>query len=207
MFWEIASFVVEKVGDWGYTGIFVMMTIESSFIPFPSEIAMIPAWYLSSIWEMNLYLAFLAGTLWAIFWASINYFLWMTLWWPIIRGIIHKYGKYIFLSASHYDAAEVFFQKHWVITTFNARFIPAVRQLISLPAGVFKMHFGKFVFFTALWAGIWNGILLWIWYIAGQNKDLITQYSKEAILGVILFVILASIIYYIANKKFVQNNQ
>ncbi len=207
MFWEIASFVVEKVGDWWYTGIFVMMTIESSFIPFPSEIAMIPAWYLSSIWEMNLYLAFLAGTLWAMFWASINYFLWMTLWWLIIRGIIHKYGKYIFLSASHYDAAEVFFQKHWVITTFNARFIPAVRQLISLPAGVFKMHFGKFIFFTALWAGIWNGILLWIWYIAGQNKDLITQYSKEAILGVILFVILASIIYYITNKKFVQNNQ
>ncbi len=202
MFWEIASFVVEKVWDWGYTGIFIMMTVESSFIPFPSEVAMIPAWYLSSLGQMNIYLAFLAGTLWALCWSVINYFLWKKLGGPLIRTLIHKYGKYIFLSASHYDQAEVFFQKHGSITTFNGRFIPAVRQLISIPAWVFKMNFLKFIIFTGVWAWIWNTILLTIWYIAWENKELIAEYSQEAVIGTIILIIIISIIYYFTNKYF-----
>lgn len=206
MFWEIANFVIEKVWDWGYSGIFIMMTIESSFIPFPSEVAMIPAWYLSSLWEMNIFLAFLAWTLWAIFWSTINYFLWKKLWWPVIKSIIHKYWKYIFLSADHYDKAEIFFQKHWSITTFNWRFIPAVRQLISIPAWVFKMNFTKFIIYTWIWAWIWNIILLTIWYIAWQNKELISKYSKEAVIWTIILIILVSITYYFTNKYFLNKN-
>lgn len=202
MFWEIASFIVKTVGDLGYAGIFIMMTVESSFIPFPSEIAMIPAWYLSSLWQMNIYLAFLAGTLWAITGSVINYFLWKKLGWPVIRALIHKYGKYIFLNATHYDKAEIFFEKHGSITTFNGRFIPAVRQLISIPAWVFKMNFLKFIVFTWIWAWIWNIILLTIWYIAWENKDLISEYSKEAVIGTIIIIIIISIIYYITNKYF-----
>lgn len=207
MFWEIASFVVEKVGDWGYTWIYLMMMIESSFIPFPSEVAMIPAWYLSSLGQMNIYLAFLTWTLWAITWATINYFLWKKLGWPLIRTIIHKYGKYILVNAYHYDQAEKFFKKHGSITTFNARFIPAVRQLISIPAWVFKMNFLKFIIFTGVWAGIWNIILLSIWYIAGENKELISEYSREAVIFTIIFIIIISIIYYFTNKHFLNGKK
>lgn len=207
MFWEIATFVVEKVWDWGYTGIYLMMTIESSFIPFPSEVAMIPAWYLASLWQMNIYLAFLAWTLWALTGAIINYFIWIKLWWPVIKAIIHKYGKYIFLSSDHYDKAEIFFQKHGSITTFNGRFIPAVRQLISIPAWVFKMNFIKFIIYTWVWAWIWNIILLTIWYIAWENKELISEYSKEAVIGTIILIILVSIIYYFTNKHFLNNTK
>lgn len=202
MFWEIATFVVEKVGDFWYAWIFIMMTIESSFIPFPSEIAMIPAGYLSSLGQMNIYLAFLAWTLWALCWSIINYFLWKKLGWPVIRTIVHKYGKYIFLNANHYDQAEIFFQKHGSITTFNGRFIPAVRQLISIPAWVFNMNFTKFIIYTGVWAWIWNIILLTIWYIAGENKELIAEYSQEALIWTIILIILVSIIYYFTNKHF-----
>ncbi|MGE4443486.1 MAG: DedA family protein [Candidatus Altimarinota bacterium] len=202
MFGEIASFIVKTVGDLGYAGIFIMMTVESSFIPFPSEIAMIPAGYLSSLGQMNIYLAFLAGTLGAITGSVINYFLGKKLGGPVIRALIHKYGKYILLNATHYDKAEIFFEKHGSITTFNGRFIPAVRQLISIPAGVFKMNFLKFIVFTGIGAGIWNIILLTIGYIAGENKDLISEYSKEAVIGTIIIIIIISIIYYITNKYF-----
>lgn len=207
MFWEIASFIVKTVGDLGYAGIFIMMTVESSFIPFPSEIAMIPAWYLSSLWQMNIYLAFLAGTLWAIAGSVINYFLWKKLGWPVIRALIHKYGKYILVNANHYDQAEKFFKKHGSVTTFNARFIPAVRQLISIPAWVFKMTFLKFIIFTGVWAGIWNIILLSIWYIAGENKELISEYSREAVIFTIIFIIFVSIIYYFTNKHFLNGKK
>lgn len=202
MFWELATFIVEKVWDFWYAWIFIMMTIESSFIPFPSEVAMIPAGYLSSLGQMNIYLAFLAWTLWALCGSIINYFLWKKLGWPVIRTIVHKYGKYIFLNANHYDQAEIFFQKHWSITTFNGRFIPAVRQLISIPAWVFNMNFTKFIIYTWVWAWIWNIVLLTIWYIAWENKELISEYSREALIWTIILIILVSIIYYFTNKHF-----
>ncbi len=203
MLTEITTFIVNTVEQFWYLGIFIMMTIESSaFIPFPSEVAMIPAGYLASIGKMNIYLAFLAGTLWAMLWATINYFLGKTLGWPATKALIKKFWKYVFVSLKHYELAERFFQKHGAITTFNGRLIPAVRQLISLPAWVFKMHFWKFLFFTTLGAGIWNAILLWIWYIAWENKAIIAEYSKEAIIWCIVFIVIASICYYFFQKYF-----
>lgn len=207
MFAELATFVVDKVWDWWYTWIFVMMTVESSFIPFPSEIAMIPAWYLSSIWEMNFLLAFLAWTLWALLGSSINYFLWRYLWAKVIKTIIHKYWKYIFLSEKHYLSWEKYFKKHWSITTFNGRFIPAVRQLISIPAWVFKMNYFKFILYTRLWAWIWNLILMTIWYIAWQNQELIKQYTSLVIISVLALIIIVSFLYYFYNKKFEKSNK
>ncbi len=159
---HIVDYVLAFSESLGYWGIFIMMTIESSFIPFPSEVAMLPAGYLASLGRMNLYIAFLAGTLGALFGASINYFLGKYLGGPVVKRLIHRYGKYIFLKEDHYEASEEYFQKHGAITTLVGRFIPAVRQLISLPAGIFQMHYGKFLFYTALGAGTWNAILLGI---------------------------------------------
>ena len=149
----------------------------------------------------------LAWTFWALSWASINYFLWKKLGWPIIKSLVWKYWKYVFLSVSHYEQTEIFFKKHWWITTFNWRFIPAVRQLISIPAWVFKMDFKKFVLYTFIWAWIWNIILLSIWYIAWQNKELISNYSHIALIWVLVLIALVSVLYYFIDKHFLGKNK
>lgn len=199
---ELINFIVSLVWELGYFGIFAMMTLESSFIPFPSEIAMIPAGYLASQWEMNFVLAFAAGTWGALFGASINYLLWYKLGTPIVKALISRFGKYIFVKPSHYSLAENYFAKHGAITTLLARFIPAVRQLISLPAGTFHMNIPKFLFYTGLGAGTWNLILMTIGYIAGENKELISQYSTQAIIATLVFIIVVWIAYYLTHKYF-----
>jgi len=198
---EIIDIIVNFVWDLGYPGIFFMMVLESSFFPFPSEVAMIPAGYLASIGKMSFGLAFLAGTDGALVWATINYMLWYKLGWPIIKTLINKYWKYFLIKIEHYEKTEVYFQKHWVITTFLARFVTVIRQLISLPAGVFKMNFAKFLFYTWLWAGGWNLILMIIGYIAWENRELIERYTWELLISAILFVLIAGAIYYYINKN------
>ncbi len=198
---EIVNFVVNLVWNMGYIGIYLMMTLESSFIPFPSEIAMIPAWYLSSLWQMNFVIAFIAWSSWALTGSVINYVLWFYLGWPIIKTLVHKYWKYIFLKEDHYLQAEKYFKNHWSVTTLLGRFIPAVRQLISIPAGIFKMNIAKFLLYTTIWASIWNLVLMTIWYIAWENKALIEKYSKESLIWVILFVIIIWVWYYLIHKR------
>lgn len=200
---HIVDIIVGLVGQMGYFGIFIMMMIESSFIPFPSEVAMIPAGYLSALWEMNIIVAFLAGTLWALAGASINYFGGMYLWKPVVISLIHRYGKYILLSEKHYTKSEEYFEQHGSITTLIGRFIPAVRQLISIPAWIFKMNFWKFIAFTAIWAGVWNAVLLWVWYIAGKNDALVKKLLSESflIIVVILGTIVIAYVYYVKNHR------
>ena len=107
-----------------------------------------------------------------------------------MKTLIHKYGRYIFLNESHYLQAEKFFQEKGAITTFVGRFIPAVRQLISIPAGVFRMNFAVFSLWTILGAGIWNLILLTIGYYAADKQDMILLYIKEIVIGLLLLVVL-----------------
>mgnify|MGYP001942307260 CR=1 FL=1 len=204
---EIVNYIVTFVSDMWYGGIFIMMVIESSFFPFPSEVAMIPAWYLASIWKMNFFLAFCFWTFWALIWASINYFLWRYLWARIVKTLIRKYGKYIFISERHYLVSEKYFKNHWSITTFLARFIPAVRQLISLPAWIFKMNYLKFLFYTWVWASIWNLILMYIGYIAWENRELIAEYSREALIWVIILICMIWFIYYQINCAFEEKTE
>ncbi len=198
---EIITYIVTIVADLWYTWIFIMMVLESSFFPFPSEVAMIPWWYLISTWEMSFLLVFLSWTIWALTWATTNYLLWKYLWRPIIIKLIDKYWKYFLIKQKHYKKTEDFFYKHWEITTFIARFITVIRQLISIPAWVFKMNFYKFIFYTFLWAWAWNIILISIGYIAWENKELIARYSKQALLLWIVFVSMVILFYYFKNKK------
>ena len=193
---EIINTIVNIADQLWYVWIYIMMVLESSFFPFPSEVAMIPAWYLSSTWQMNFSIALLVWTFWALTWATINYILGFYLWDKVIHKLIKKYWKYFLITTKHYDLTENYFQKHGSITTFLARFITIVRQLISIPAWVFKMNFSKFFFYTWLWAWIWNLALMTIWYIAWENKELIKEYSFQILVWTIIFVILAANIYY-----------
>jgi membrane protein DedA with SNARE-associated domain len=200
---HIVDIIVGFVGQIGYAGIFLMMVIESSFIPFPSEVAMIPAGYLAAIWEMNIFIALFVGTLGAVAWATLNYYLGMRYWAIAVRSMIHKYGKYILIRESHYQKSEEYFASHGTITMLIGRFIPAVRQLISIPAGIFKMNYGLFVLLTCIGAGIWNAVLLTIWYVAGRNDELVKKLLSEAFLTiiVILWSIIFAYVYYVKNHK------
>lgn len=198
---EIINTIVNFASELGYSGIFIMMVLESSFFPFPSEVAMIPAWYLASIWKMDFTTALIVWTFWAMVWATINYILWYYLWSKVIHKLVKKYWKYVLITKNHYKETEKYFQKHWSITTFLARFITVVRQLISIPAGVFKMNYTKFFIYTLLWAWAWNFILMFIWYKAWQNQELIKQYSLEILIWAVIFVLLTANIYYYLHRR------
>ncbi len=205
MLHSIIDYIVNFASSLGYIWIFLMMVLESSFFPFPSEVAMIPAWMAIASWKMNFFLVLFFWTFWALIWATINYIIWYYLWWKKIKNLIKKYWKYFFIKEEHYEKSEKYFQNHWSITTFLARFISVIRQLISLPAWVFKMNFFKFLFYTWLWAWIWNIILILIWYsasIAWENSNtIISKYKTEMIIAWIIFIILTGFIYYKINKK------
>jgi membrane protein DedA with SNARE-associated domain len=146
----IVNFIVSTVGALGYAGIFVMMFLESSFFPFPSEVVMVPAGYLSQKGEMNIFIAIFMGILGSVAGAIFNYYLALKLGRP---GILK------FVKEEKLKKLEDFFKKHGHISTFTGRLIPGVRQYISLPAGLGKMNIFLFTIFTALGAGIWVGLL------------------------------------------------
>ena len=161
---------------WGFLLIFIFMTVESSFIPFPSEVVMIPAGFLAyrgslttHIPALDLTLAILIGLAGSMAGAYINYYL--SIW--LGRPFLRRYGKYFFLSEQHLDRAEEIFRKYGDLATFVCRLLPAIRQLISIPAGLARMNLGRFTLFTALGAGIWTAILAAVgWYFGHLAGDM-----------------------------------
>lgn len=197
MIHDIAQFLVTQIGDMGYLGIFLLMFLESTFFPFPSEIIMIPAGYLAYQGEMNLYIVVLVGILGSIAGALLNYYLAMYLG----RSIILKYGKYFFIKEETLDKLDTFFVKHGEISTFTGRLIPGIRQLISLPAGLARMNVAKFSFYTAIGAGIWVVVLVAVGYVVGSNQELISEYMKSATLIALVSVVLIIIFYVVRNRR------
>ena len=194
---ELAQELVDLIFDWGYLGIFIMMAIESSFIPFPSEIVLIPAGYLASQGEMTLGMIMVAALGGSMVGAFINYLLALTLG----RKILQRYGKYFFIKESALEKMDSYFEKHGHISTFNGRLIPVVRQYISFPAGLAKMSPFKFTVYTALGAGIWVTILAYLGYFLGQNQTLIQQYLKEITILALIAVLFITVIYLIFKNK------
>jgi membrane protein DedA with SNARE-associated domain len=197
MLHELAQTLVDLIFDWGYLGIFIMMTIESSFIPFPSEIVLIPAGYLASQGEMSITMIMLSALGGSMVGAFINYYLALTLG----RKILIKYGKYFFIKVETLERMEDFFAKHGHISTFTGRLIPGIRQLISVPAGLARMNLVQFSFFTALGAGIWALILTLLGYFIGENQTLINAYLREITIVVLLGLVTIVSVYYTIKKK------
>ena len=188
---EIISFIVETVSDLGYIGIFIMMTLESSFFPFPSEVVLIPAGYLVYKGEMNAYLVTFSSVLGSILGAFINYYLALYLG----REFLLKFGKYFFFKKEHLKKVEDFFQKHGSISTFNGRLIPVIRQYISFPAGLAMMNKIKFCFYTSLGAFIWSIILMFLGYFLGKEEKLIKEYLSMTIYITLFIIGLISLLY------------
>lgn len=188
----IIDWIVQTVGDLGYAGIFFMMFLESSFFPFPSEVVMIPAGYLAFKGEMNLALAIFVGILGSLAGALFNY--WLAL--KLGRPFILRYGKYVLFKEHSLQRMEGFFARHGHISTFTGRLIPAVRQYISLPAGLARMNLAVFSFYTSLGAGIWVTILAVLGYTLGHNEaairdnlHLITLITLGAVAVIVLLYV------------------
>ncbi len=186
------------IKELGYWGIFLGMAIESSFFPFPSEVILIPAGALVAQGEMVFFWIFIAGVMGSIVGALINYFLALYLGRTTVSLLISKYGKAFFLNKKKLGKSDEYFRKHGEVTTFIGRLIPGIRQLISLPAGFSKMNLFKFSLFTALGAGLWSAILIYVGYFFGTNTEMIMGNITYFLL---LFSLIIITIYVLLKRK------
>lgn len=162
------------VDNASYLLIFVLMTVESSFIPFPSEVVVPPAAYLACTkGDMNVFAVVLVATAGALCGALINYFLSLWIGRPLVYSFADsRLGHALLINREKVENAEKYFDSHGAVSTFIGRLIPAVRQLISIPAGLARMNLGVFCIFTALGAGIWNGVLAVLGWWLGRTVPL-----------------------------------
>ena len=186
---------------WGPLLVLLFMTIESSFIPFPSEVVMIPAGFLAARGEffppgspwVALALAIFLGVAGSLLGAFLNY--WLS--WKLGRPFLHKWGKYFFLPPSRLERAEEIFREYGDVTTFVCRLLPVIRQLISIPAGVSGMPLGRFAFFTAAGAALWVIFLagLGFWF-GSHTRDMgyaeLVHEGKEFVSSHILWIVLGA---------------
>ena len=162
---DASQFFQWFIDNASYTFVFAFMVIESSFIPFPSEVIVPPAAYLANSntgigSDMNVFVVVIVATLGALVGAFINYYLALWIGRPVVYAFADsKFGHLLLINREKVDKAEAYFDKHGAISTFIGRLIPAIRQLISIPAGLARMNVGQFAFFTFLGALVWNGIL------------------------------------------------
>lgn len=194
---EFTQWLVDTILGLGYPGIFMLMAIESSFIPFPSEVVLVPAGYLVSKAQMNMGLVMLMAVLGSLTGALVNYYLALQLGLPLLR----RFGRYVFISEQTLEKLEVFFQVHGHVSTFSGRLIPGIRQLISIPAGLARMPIAPFLGYTALGAGLWSLVLVLLGYFIGQNEALLHTYLKEITISVVGVVILGLVAYFYKVRK------
>ena len=187
----LASLVLNIILKIGYIGITLLMIVESSFIPFPSEIVIPPAAYLAQQGQMNIFLVIIAGIAGSLLGALINYYLAYTLGRKAIYSLINK-KKIV--------KAENYFLEYGNVSTLLGRFVPAVRQLISIPAGFSRMSLRSFILYTSIGSGIWVIILAILGYAFGANQELLAQYYQQISLFFIV-VALIFIIILITKKK------
>jgi membrane protein DedA with SNARE-associated domain len=187
------TLLIEKTG---YLGVGLLMVGESMVLPIPSE-AVLPfagfSWFEG---KMTFALIVITSTVGSIIGSLVSYYIGAYLGKPFIV----KFGKYLLLNEHHLQATENFFKKYGEKTIFISRFIPVVRHLISLPAGVGRMRMSKFFIYTAIGAGLWNAFLTYIGFVLGSNWERIRTYG-EILDIIIVLAIIAAIIYFVWKRK------
>jgi membrane protein DedA with SNARE-associated domain len=188
------QWLADSVLALGYPGIVLLMAIESSVLPLPSELVMPPAGYLASKGQMHAGLAVAAGTLGSVLGALLNYLLAVVVGEPVLR----RYGKFVLVSERSLDRTEAFFRRHGEISTFIGRLLPVIRHLISIPAGMSRMALGRFVAFTALGAGLWCGILTYLGWLIGRHGGDVARAIGPYVHHTLLFYVLPGAVVLVA---------
>lgn len=207
MFTDLFSFLLDQLN---YVNVFILMTIESTFIPFPSEIVLPPAAYHAhATGDQNVFLLIIAATLGADLGATINYFLAFYLGRPMIYAFARSiWGHRCLLNEEKVERSEKYFDDHGVVATLTGRLVPVVRQLISIPAGLAKMNYLKFILYTTIGAGIWNCVLAAIgWYLQtivpeDQLMGKVNEYSEHIKIVILAVIFIAAII--LITKKYLK---
>ena len=194
--------VVEVIGTLGYTGIVVLMAIESSVIPLPSELVMPPAGYLAATGRMDFALALACGILGGLLGSYANY--WIAS--RVGRWVFVRYGRWVLLTETSLERSERFFRQHGPIAVFTARLFPVARHLISIPAGIARMPLGRFFTYTGAGAGIWAAILMAIGWVIGKegkalSRDLVSAYSHRAVVILIPAVAILLLAYLLVHRR------
>ena len=183
---QIGNISIQIISFFGYFGIFILMTLESMIFPLPSELVMPFAGFLSVKGDMNFFLVILFSSLGSIFGSLLSYYIGN-------KGgnkLVFKYGKYLLLDEEDLIKTEAWFKAKGEKTVLISRFIPIVRHLISVPAGIGKMNLRKFLIYTLIGATLWNTFLGYLGFVLGNNWELVKQYSEYFAIpvAVILFI-------------------
>jgi membrane protein DedA with SNARE-associated domain len=196
---SFVQWLLDRFRDLGYPGIVVLMAIESSMLPLPSELVMPPAGYLAAKGELNVAVVVACGVLGSLLGSLANYALarWLG------RAFFLRFGRYLLLTERGLDRSEHYFAAHGEISVFMGRMLPVVRHLISIPAGIARMSLVRFVLFTGLGALVWCTILTWIGWFIGTRENVILQvldqearrYTTRALLIVLPILALIGVVY------------
>lgn len=197
MLHDLINWLVTTIGAMGYSGIFLLMALESSIVPIPSEIIMPPAGYLVQQGKMDMAMVIASGTFGSLFGAYLNYFAAQM----VGRPLLLKYGRYFLITEEHFRQVETYFASHGEISTFIGRLLPVIRHLISIPAGLARMNHVKFSIYTLTGAFIWVSILTWIGFIIGKNDALIKEYANQAIVDVLAVSFVLVVIYVFLHRR------
>lgn len=202
MFETVINWLADTILRLGYPGIALLMALESSFFPFPSEVVMPPAGYLAARGQMNFWAALAAGIGGSVLGAVFNYLVAVRLG----RPLLHRYGRYLLIKEASLVKAERFFERHGPIGTFIGRLVPVIRQYISLPAGLARMRMDLFAIYTAAGAGIWCAILTYIgWYLGRHaeflSRDDVQHFSTMAFLALLPFMAVVVAVYVFRRRR------
>lgn len=192
--------LLSLIDSMGYLGIFILMTIESTIIPFPSEIILIPAGALVAKGTFDFTTVFIMSLAGVLFGSLINYYIAFHLGRRTINALLSKYGKLLFFKPEHLIKSESYFKKHGDLATFVGRLAPGVRSFISLPAGFYKMDIGRFCVFTLLGAALPNLALIYLGYLFGTYEGVVKTYIGEISLGLGIVAALIILIYWWIKK-------
>ena len=193
---DFVAWLSELYGGLGYTEIVVLMALESSLFPVPSELVMIPAGYRAATGALNPALCVLAGALGSVIGASANYLLGEY----VGRAFLLRYGKYLLINEQKYHEAEAMFLRNARLATFIGRLLPVVRHLISLPAGVFGMAWGWFLGITALGAALWCAVLVALGYYLGEPALALTMEYLHELTLIVLVGLVAFALWFLFHK-------
>jgi len=179
---QFVRWLVDTIGQLGYPGIVVLMAIESSVIPVPSELVMAPAGYLAATGRMSFALALACGILGSLIGSYANY--WVAA--RLGRWVFVRYGRWVLLTEHSLARTERFFERHGPIAVFLARLLPVARHLISIPAGIARMPLGRFFVYTGTGAGLWWLVLMVIGWVIGKeekafDRQLVYAYTNRAV--------------------------
>lgn len=206
----LGHIIIQFIQNTGYFGIFILMSLESALIPIPSEVTMPFSGFLASQGSLSFIYIVLVGTFANVIGSLVAYYIGFFLEETVLLKWIRKFGKFILLSEQDFKTSERWFAKFGDKIVFVSRLLPAVRTVISLPAGIFRMDLKKFILYTALGSLLWSSILTYIGFILGENWNKLEPIYRKFEFAILIILVVAVLVYLEKHlnlrKKFLRGN-